>query len=118
MFNITHTTPQRVLGHLHRLKREGDALVARDDVTLLEESQWAWRVDRYLRRILEDRWMLDRLRANELPALDADDFASPPQPPPSREERRAMIGARVNALLTTLTSIIDQLEGDIESSSC
>jgi hypothetical protein len=116
MFNITHTTPKRVLSHLLRLQREGEALATRDDVTLIEEGRWGWRVHRYLRRILADQFMLDRLQAYQIPPITSSQF-SLPHPLP-REDYVAMIRKRINTLLTTLTSVIDQLEAHIEASSC
>lgn len=115
MFNITHTSPKRALSHLLRLQREGEALAARDDVKLIEEGRWAWRVMQYLRRILAEKYMLDRLPAYQVRALTSEDFKTVPKPL-SREEYIAMIRKRINTLLTTLTSVIDQLEAHIESS--
>ena len=116
MFNITHTTPKRVLSYLSRLKREGEALAARDDVTLIQEGQWGWRVHRYLRRILADQFMLDRLPAYQIPPVTSSKFPVPQ--PLSHEEYFAIIRKRINTLLTTLTSVIDQLEAHIEAPRC
>ena len=112
MIQITHTTPKRALSHLHKLVRDGEQIFAIDHPrTVVDVARWDIRVWTYLRKIVADEHLFDHLLATSIPAPLDVIF----QPPMSSEIRDAMVRQRIGRRLGTLASVIEQVEGIVES---
>lgn len=113
MFKITHTTPKRVLSHLLRLQREGETLAQQGVADLVQAGRWEWRMLMYLRRVVADEKMFDRLPAYQIWVPTAKEIYRGPIPLDP-----AVYGPglrkRIKTRLVTLSSVIDQLEAHIE----
>jgi hypothetical protein len=113
MLAITHTTPKRVLSHLFRLKREGEAMLAsRDFLTPFDDARWASRLIDYLKRIYADPFAFDRVIFR--------DFAGLPLNPektlePTRKELDQIVRRNISCYLVTLASVIEQVEMVVEA---
>jgi hypothetical protein len=86
----------------------------RDDVDLIEEGRWTGRLMEYLRRIVADERMFDRLSAYRIHAITTEELRRGPMPF-SYATHGPVIRKRIKTRLTTLASVIEQLEAHIES---
>jgi len=110
MLRITHTTPRRLLSHLHKLTREGEALLACPPfLAPVDEVRWDARVwtcfDKIADRHAFDRAVeLDRADRGDIDLLDFD------RPPISAAECDALLRRRIGRRLVTLASVIEKVE--------
>lgn len=115
MIQITHTTPGRLLGHLRKLTRQGESLLARPPFLMpLDEVQWDARVWKCLDKIaapdaFAGATQLDRADVGEIDLLDFD------RPAPSVSELDARLRRRIRGRLVTLASVIEKVEALAES---
>jgi hypothetical protein len=111
MFRVVHTTPKRVLSHLLRLRREGEALLNETTVSQLAEAKWSCRLFEYLRKISADPETFDRLLwKTPMPDL----LAFHPPVIRSVEEMSQIQKKHVAGHLVTLTGAIEQFEAEYE----
>ena len=111
MFRVTHTTPKKVMSHLLRLQREGEALLLREELNALAEGMWADRVFRYLKKISVDPDTFERLMWIDPPTVSLD-FTSGQAL--SVEERSNAMKKHVQKHLITLVGAIEQFEAHYE----
>ena len=117
MIHVNHTTPGRLLSHLHKLTRDGEALLARPPfLTPLDEVPWDVRVWRCLDKItaphtFEGVTQLDRADAGDIDLLDFD------RPRRSVSEGDELLRRRIRRRLVTLAGVIEKVEAFAESSS-
>ena len=109
MIRITHTTPGRLLGHLRRLQREGEALLGLPGF-LTPRDEWPWdvRVWRCLDKIAGPHAFdaaIERDR-EDLPPMDPLAFG----PPLSELQADEIIRSRITRRLGTLASVIEKVE--------
>jgi hypothetical protein len=114
MLAITHTSPKRVLGHLRRLQREGDAMLASQDLlTPFDNARWSSRLIEYLRRISADRRALDRVIFRDFTGLPLHRAPRPPEL--TRQELDQVVRRNISRWLVTLSSYLDQVEALVEA---
>jgi hypothetical protein len=111
MFRVVHTSPKRALGHLRRLRAEGEGLLGEAEVGMLTEAFWSDRVFRYLQRIAVDPGTFDRMMWHDVVTLPPPEEYRPPKT--TEEHSRAQRQA-VQKTLITLTGAIEQLEAQYE----
>ena len=112
MFHVVHTTPKRVLSHLLRLQREGEALLNQRTLEQLTEGMWSHRLFSYLRKISTDPETFDRLIWNTpMPDLLHD----PPTPIRSVAEMTRVQKKHVTKHLVTLAGAIEQFEAQYQA---
>jgi hypothetical protein len=113
MIRITHTTPRRLLGHLRRLQREGEALLDLPGF-LTPRDEWPWdaRVWRCLDKIAAPHAF------DAATERDREDVAAENPlafgPPPSEWEADEIIRRRITRRLGTLASVIEKVEACAE----
>ena len=84
MIHLTHTSPGRLLGHLCKLTRQGESLLARPPfLTPLDELSWDARVWKCLAKIAAPNafagaTQLDRADVGEVDLLDFDRLNAQP----------------------------------------
>ena len=108
MFHVVHTTPKRVLSHLLRLKREGEALLTRRELDPITEGMWAHRVFKYLAKISQDPDTFERVLWKRAVAVSPPD--SPKPAIRSVEEMTRIQKEHVKRNLITLSAAIEQFE--------
>jgi len=115
MLKITHTSPRRVLGHLRRLQREGEAILSSvDQLTLHDEYRWDGRVWNYIEKIAADPDSISNMIIDNFDPVEMG-FAETLFPPiPTREEADRMIRKRMAQRLVTLASVTEQVEAIVE----
>jgi len=111
MFRVTHTTPKKVLSHLLRLQREGEALLGQAQVSALDEGKWADRVFRYLKKISTDPETFERLIWKNMVPMSLD-FR--PRALPTLEEMTKIQKKHVQKTMITLAGAIEQFEAQYE----
>ena len=117
MIRLTHSTPGRLLGHLRKLTREGEALLARPPLlTPLDEAPWDARVWRCLEKItapdaFAGATQLDNADVGQIDLLDFD------RPSRSVSELDELLRRRIRRRLVTLASVIEKVEALAESPS-
>ena len=117
MIHVTHTSPGRLLSHLRKLTRDGEALLCRPPfLTPLDELPWDVRVWRCLDKIVAAHTFdgvsqLDRADAGDVDLLDFD------RPRRSVSEVDELLRRRINRRLVTLAGVIEKVEAFAESSS-
>jgi hypothetical protein len=110
MIHLNHTTPGRLLSHLRKLTREGEALLSRPPfLTPLDEVPWDVRVWKCLDKITAPHTFagaiqLDRADAGDVDLLDFD------RPCRSASEGDELLRRRINRRLVTLASVIEKVE--------
>jgi hypothetical protein len=115
MLRITHTTPRRLLGHLRKLMREGESLLARPPfLSPADEAPWDARVWKCFDKIADSSTFrgateLDRA---EVGTIDLLDFERPGR---SAAEMDELLRRRINRRLVTLASVIEKVEALAES---
>ena len=115
MIRLTHTTPGRLLSHLRKLTREGEALLARPPfLTPLDEAPWDARVWKCLGKItapdaFAGATQLDSAEAGQIDLLDFD------RPRRSVAEMDKLLRRRIRRRLVTLASVIEKVESLAES---
>jgi hypothetical protein len=115
MIHLTHASPGRLLSHLRKLTREGEALLARPPfLTPLDEAPWDARVWKCLDKIagpnaFEGAMQLD---SEDLGPIDLLDFD---RPRPSVCELDELLRRRISRRLVTLASVIEKVEALAES---
>ena len=111
MIVIKHTTPARVLGHLRRLQRDGEALLALSRfLTMVDESYWEIRVWRCLDKIVADRRAFDLALERDLEDIGGIQLESPKPP----DVMNRLLRRRVTRRLGTLASVIEKVEAQVE----
>lgn len=114
MLSITHTTPKRVLSHLRRLSREGDAILAsRDMLTQLDEYAWEDRLFSYLQKIEREPGTFGNVLLEDFRGIDL----LAPQPKRTRGELDRAVRDRIARRLVTLAGVIEQVEALVEEHS-
>ncbi len=115
MIRLTHTTPGRLLGHLRKLTREGEALLSRPPfLTPLDEAPWDARVWKCLDKIaapdaFAGATQLDNADTGKIDLLDFD------RPRRSVAEMDDLLRRRIRRRLVTLASVIEKVEALAES---
>lgn len=115
MIRLTHTTPGRLLGHLRKLTREGEALLARPPfLTPLDEAPWDARVWKCLDKIaapdaFAGATQLDSADTGKMDLLDFDRRRR------SVAEMDKLLRRRIRRRLVTLASVIEKVEALAES---
>ena len=115
MIRLTHTTPGRLLGHLRKLTREGEALLSRPPfLGPLDEAPWDARVWRCLEKITAHNafagaTQLDNADVGQIDLLDFD------RPSRSVSELDELLRRRIRRRLVTLASVIEKVEALAES---
>ena len=110
MIHLTHTTAGRLLSHLRKLTREGEALLSRPSfLTPLDEVPWDVRVWKCFDKItaphtFDGATQLDRADAGDVDLLDFD------RPRRSASEGDELLRRRINRRLVTLASVIEKVE--------
>ena len=110
MIYLTHTSPGRLLGHLRKLTREGEALLSRPPgLTPLDEVPWDVRVWRCLGKIaapdaFAGATQLDNADVGPIDLLDFD------RPSRSAWEGDELLRRRIRRRLVTLASVIEKVE--------
>ena len=110
MLRITHTTPRRLLSHLRKLTREGEALLDRPPfLTPWDEVQWDARVWKCLDKIADPAAFAS---ATELDSADVGkiDILDPHPPKRSAAELDELLRRRIGRRLVTLASVIEKVE--------
>lgn len=116
MLRITHTTPNRLLSHLRKLQRDGEALLQLPRfLTPHDEFPWEVRVWRCLDKIAgPDAFKSATQR-------DAEDTGVPDllafKPPRPEWEGDEIIRRRMTRRLGTLASVIEKVEAHAETHS-
>jgi hypothetical protein len=112
MLRITHTTPKRLLGHLRKLQRDGEALLARPTfLSPWDEAPWEVRVWRCLDKIA-DRGAFDSALerdSEDLGPVDLLSFKSKPA-----DELDQLLRRRIGRRVGTLASVIEKVEAIAE----
>ncbi len=117
MIQLTHTTPGRLLSHLHKLARQGESLLARPPfLTPLDEAPWDARVWKCLDKIAAPNafagaTQLDSANTGPIDLLDFD------QPRRSAAEMDELLRRRIRSRLVTLASVMEKVEALAESPS-
>jgi hypothetical protein len=115
VIQLTHTSPGRLLSHLRKLAREGEALLARPPfLTPLNEVPWDARVWKCLDKITASNTFagatqLDNADTGEMDLLDFD------RPRRSVAEMDELLRRRIRRRLVTLASVIEKVEALAES---
>ncbi len=115
MIRLTHTTPGRLLGHLRKLTREGEALLSRPPfLTPFDEAPWDARVWKCLDKIaapdaFAGATQLDNADTGKMDLLDFD------RPRRSVAEMDDLLRRRIRRRLVTLASVIEKVEALAES---
>jgi hypothetical protein len=110
VIHFTHTTPGRLLGHLRKLTREGEALLSRPPfLTPLDEVPWDARVWKCLAKIAAPNafagaTQLDNADVGDIDLLDFD------RPSRSALEGDELLRRRIRRRLVTLASVIEKVE--------
>ena len=110
MIHLTHTSPGRLLGHLCKLTRQGESLLARPPfLTPLDEVSWDARVWKCLAKIAAPNafagaTQLDRADAGDIDLLDFD------RPMRSALEGDELLRRRIRRRLVTLASVVEKVE--------
>ena len=110
MIYLTHTSPGRLLGHLRKLTREGEALLSRPPfLTPLDEVPWDARVWSCLDKIaapdaFAGATQLDSADSGSVDLLDFD------RPGRSVAELDELLRRRIRRRLVTLASVIEKVE--------
>lgn len=116
MIRITHTTPNRLLSHLRRLQRDGEALLALARfLTLTDEWPWDARVWRCLDKIADPHAFdgATERDGEDLRPIDMLAF----RPPLKEWEGDEIIRRRITRRLGTLASVIEKVEALAEQQS-
>jgi hypothetical protein len=115
MIQLTHTTPGRLLSHLHKLARQGESLLARPPfLTPLDEAPWDARVWKCLDKIaapaaFAGATQLDNADTGPIDLLDFN------RPRRSATEADELLRRRIRRRLVTLASVIEKVEALAES---
>ena len=110
MIQLTHTTPGRLSGHLHKLARQGESLLPRPPfLTPLDEPPWDARVWKCLDKIAAPNafagaTQLDNADTGPIDLLDFD------RPRRSVTEVDELLRRRIRGRLVTLASVIEKVE--------
>jgi len=110
MIYFTHTSAGRLLSHLRKITREGEALLSHPPfLTPLDEVPWDARVWSCLAKIAAPNafagvTQLDRADTGDFDLLDFD------RPPRSVSELDELLRRRINRRLVTLASVIEKVE--------
>jgi hypothetical protein len=111
MIVIKHTTPGRVLGHLRRLQRDGEALLALPRfLTVVDEGYWEIRVWKCLDKIVTDRRAFDLALERDMEDIGGIRLEGPK--PPDKMNR--LLRRRITRRLGTLASVIEKVEAQVE----
>ena len=114
MLQIRHTTHGRLLSHLRKLLREGEAILAQSiPISVRVEARWDIRVWRCLGKIAHPNAFDGALQLDqaELGPIDLLAFA----PARTDEEMDQLVRRRIQRRLITLTSVIEKVEALVES---
>jgi hypothetical protein len=117
VIRLTHCSPGRLLSHLRKLTREGEALLARPPfLSPRDEGPWDAGVWKCLQKIAPpDAFagvtQLDRAEVGEVDLLDFD------RPRRSAAEVDERLRRRIGRRLVTLASVIEKVEALAESPS-
>ena len=112
MLQIRHTTPGRLLGRLHKLRRAGEEILAQPmPVSVRVEAPWDSRVWRCLGQIahpnaFDGAWELDQAD------VGAVDLLNPKRR--SEAELDQLLRRRLQRRLITLVSVIEKVEAMAE----
>jgi hypothetical protein len=115
MLRISHTTPKRLLGHLRKLTREGEALLACPPfLTPANEVRWDARVWKCFDKVanpqaFDGALQLDSADAGPIDLLDFD------RPSRSVAELDELLRRRIRRRLVTLASVIEKVEALAEA---
>jgi len=110
MIRLTHTSPGRLLSHLRKLAREGEALLSRPPfLRPLDEAPWDARVWKCLEKItapdaFAGATQLDNADVGQIDLLDFD------RPRRPVAEMDALLRRRIRRRLVTLASVIEKME--------
>ena len=116
VLRITHTTPRRLLGHLRKLMREGEALLACPPfLTPVDEASWSARVWTCFDKIAHPQAFdgAQQLDYADIGPIDLLDFN---RPSPSVAELDELVRRRIGRRLVTLASVIEKVEALAEAS--
>jgi hypothetical protein len=114
MLHITHTTSGRLLSHLGKLVRDGEALLARPPcLGVREPALWEVRVWRCLEKIaapatFEGALQQDNAEVGPINLLDD-------RPRRSAAELDELLRRRIRRRLVTLSSVMEKVEALAES---
>ena len=110
MIQLTHTTPGRLLSHLHKLARQGESLLARPPfLTPLDEAPWDARVWKCLDKIAAPDAFAGatQLDCADVGPIDLLDFDRPRRSAAEMDER---LRRRLLGRLVTLAGVIEKVE--------
>jgi hypothetical protein len=113
MLRISQRFPRRVLSHLIRLLRQGEALLEQPELSYVNECRWQARVWRCLdqmagRRAFEPAGEVDREEAGPIDLLAF-------RPPRPEWERERLVRRRIQRRLITLAGVIEKVEALAET---
>jgi hypothetical protein len=115
MLHVTHTTPGRLLSHLGKLVRDGEALLAQPSfLGVREPALWEVRVWRCLEKIaspdaFESASQQDNAEVGPIDLLDDD------RPRRSAAELDELLRRRLRRRLVTLSSVMEKVEAMAEA---
>jgi hypothetical protein len=115
MLRITHTTPRRLLSHLRKLMREGQALLdAPPFLTSTDEVRWDARVWKCLDKIADPQAFDGALELDraDIGPIDLLNFNRPDR---SAAEVDELLRRRIRRRLVTLASVVEKVEAVAES---
>lgn len=115
MIQLTHTTPGRLLSHLHKLARQGESLLACPPfLTPLDEAPWDARVWKCLDKIAAPDAFAgaSQLDNADTGPIDLLDFDRPRRSVTGVDE---LLRRRIRRRLVTLASVIEKVEALAES---
>jgi len=111
MLVFKHATPGRVLSHLRKILRDGEALLATPQpLTAADEGRWEVRVWRSLEKIVPDRHAFDGAMERDLQDIGGLHQVRRKSP----EELDGLLRRRIQRRLGTLASVIEKVEAHAE----
>lgn len=113
MLRIGQRSPRRLLSHLFRLQRQGEALLEQPELSYVDECRWEVRVWKCLdkvagRHAFESASEVDR---EEIGPIDLLAF----RPPRPEWETDQLVRRRIQRRLVNLASVIEQVEALAET---
>ena len=115
MLRVIHTTPKRLLGHLRKLMRQGEALLASPPfLNPADEVRWDARVWICFDKIADSQTFDGALELDQadIGPIDLLNFDRPDR---SAAEMDELLRRRIRRRLVTLASVVEKVEAVAES---
>lgn len=113
MLRIGQKSPRRLLSHLFRLQRQGEALLEQPELSYVEECRWEVRVWKCLDKVAGPGAFESASQVDEAEVGPIDLLAFKPARPAWEVDR--LVRRRIQRRLVNLASVIEKVEALAET---